>query len=198
MYKRMTPAAFREALARLGLTQYEAAVLLERQRRLIRDWASGRKPIPQSITYSLMCHFVWDSLPKINIPVGAGMFFPLVNSIIGARTLFAYFTMAKKYPSYAPKFCRQIGSSRSHAGGAGEGARTVGPGENYAWRYTRETLQTLWSNLSAEGPGAALLQPPMSQGCAARRAWDAAWRPIQTDTRDAEITGPSQRLGGGD
>jgi hypothetical protein len=71
----MTPAAFREALARLGLTQYEAAVLLEKQRRLIRDWASGRKPIPQSITYSLMWYFVWDSLPKINIPVGAGMFF---------------------------------------------------------------------------------------------------------------------------
>jgi hypothetical protein len=74
MYKRMTPAAFREALARLGLTQYEAAVLLEKQRRLIRDWASGRKPIPQSITNSLMWNLVLESQPII-IPVGAGMFF---------------------------------------------------------------------------------------------------------------------------
>jgi hypothetical protein len=37
-----------------------------------------------------------------------------------------------------------------------------------------------------------------AEGCAARRAWDAAWRPIQTDTRDAEITDRSLRLGGGD
>jgi hypothetical protein len=75
MYKRMTPAAFRAALARLGLSHYQAAALLEKKRRLIRDWASGRKPIPQSITYFSMWYFVWESLPKIVIPVGAGMYF---------------------------------------------------------------------------------------------------------------------------
>jgi hypothetical protein len=30
----------------------------------------------------------------------------------------------------------------------------------------RETLRALWSNLSAEGPGVALLQPAMSQSAA--------------------------------
>jgi hypothetical protein len=76
MYSGMTAAAFRAALARLGLSHYQAALLLEQKgTRLIRDWSSGRKLIPQSITYSLMWYFVWDSLPKIVIPVGAGMFF---------------------------------------------------------------------------------------------------------------------------
>jgi hypothetical protein len=138
MHKRMTPAAFRAALAHLGLKHSQAAVLLRRDIRLIRDWASGAKLIPPAITNSLMWNLVLDSQPII-IPVGAGMFFPLVNSIVGARTLFGYFTMAKKYPPYAPKLCRQICSGRSH----GKGARTVGPGENYAWSYTRETLRTL-------------------------------------------------------
>jgi hypothetical protein len=75
MYSGMTAAAFRAALARLGLSHSQAAVLLEQDIRLIRDWASGAKLIPQSITYSLILHFLWKSPLKIVIPVGAGMFF---------------------------------------------------------------------------------------------------------------------------
>jgi hypothetical protein len=96
--------------------------------------------------------------------------------------------MAKKYLSYARKFCRQIVSNRSHAGGADEGARTVGPGENYAWSYTRETLRPRsvrlemrlhhgWKVLDRceakiiRGKGAKELPIPMPRG-GIRDLWD--------------------------
>jgi hypothetical protein len=72
MYSCMTPAAFRAALAQLGLSPSQAAVLLEKNIRLIRDWASGRKLIPWSITEPLMWNLVLQ--PTI-IPIGAKMFF---------------------------------------------------------------------------------------------------------------------------
>jgi hypothetical protein len=49
MNKRMTPAAFRAVLARLGLTYHQAAASLGKNKRLIQHWASGHKPIPQLI-----------------------------------------------------------------------------------------------------------------------------------------------------
>ena len=76
MYKGMTAAAFRAALVRLDLTNHEAAVLLGKDERLIRRWASDKKEIPQSITDCLMWTFLcWESVSKIDIPVGAGMYF---------------------------------------------------------------------------------------------------------------------------
>jgi hypothetical protein len=62
---------------RLGLTDHEAAVLLGTDERLIRRWASDKKEIPQSITDCLMWTFLClESLSKIDIPLGAGMYFP--------------------------------------------------------------------------------------------------------------------------
>ena len=53
MYSGMTPAAFRAALLRLGLSHYEIATFLEVSNiRLVRDWASGRKRIPDWIAAS--------------------------------------------------------------------------------------------------------------------------------------------------
>ena len=79
MYKGMTAAAFRAVLGRLGLTYHDAAVLLGKDKRLIQRWASDasdRKEIPQSITDCLMWTFLcWESVSKIDIPVGAGMYF---------------------------------------------------------------------------------------------------------------------------
>jgi hypothetical protein len=49
MYPRMAAVAFAEALTRLRLSHYQASVLLGKETRLTRDWASGRKPIPHPI-----------------------------------------------------------------------------------------------------------------------------------------------------
>jgi hypothetical protein len=70
----MTAAAFRAALARLGLSHYQTAAFLGKNTRLIRDWASGRKLIPKPIAARLIWRVVLVRGPlfKMIIPAGAG------------------------------------------------------------------------------------------------------------------------------
>jgi hypothetical protein len=49
----MTAPAFSAALVRRGLSHSQAAVFLGKNIRLIRDWGSGRKPIPLAIAARL-------------------------------------------------------------------------------------------------------------------------------------------------
>jgi hypothetical protein len=84
IYPSMTAAAFDAALAGLGMSRYQAAVFLGRKTRLIRDWASGRKPIPQPIAARLTWRLVSVRGPvfKIDVRAGAGQcIFPLLYAL---------------------------------------------------------------------------------------------------------------------
>jgi hypothetical protein len=53
----MTAAAFRAALADMGLKHYQTAAFLGKNARLIRDWESGRSLIPHPIADRLIWRF---------------------------------------------------------------------------------------------------------------------------------------------
>jgi hypothetical protein len=68
----MTAATFRAALARLGLSHYQAAVLLGTQRQMIRKWASGRMLIPYPIAAQLIRRLASVPLFEMVVPAGCG------------------------------------------------------------------------------------------------------------------------------
>lgn len=49
----MSPAQYRDAIARLGLTQVAAGEFLIGNPRTSRRWASGESPVPQSVAMLL-------------------------------------------------------------------------------------------------------------------------------------------------
>ena len=49
----MTPTQYREAIARLGLTQVAAGEFLIGNPRTSRRWASGESPVPKSVAMLL-------------------------------------------------------------------------------------------------------------------------------------------------
>lgn len=61
----MTPQAYKEALATLGLSQAAAARLFWVNPRTGRRWASGEQPVPRAVEIAirLMIHYKVD--PKI-------------------------------------------------------------------------------------------------------------------------------------
>ncbi|EHM01226.1 hypothetical protein HMPREF9946_02187 [Acetobacteraceae bacterium AT-5844] len=51
----MSPKEFREALARLGMSQLQAAKVLETDPRTVRRWALGESTIPGPVRVALRC-----------------------------------------------------------------------------------------------------------------------------------------------
>ena len=49
----MTPAQYRDAIAKLGLTQVAAGEFLIGNPRTSRRWASGESPVPKSVAMLL-------------------------------------------------------------------------------------------------------------------------------------------------
>jgi len=83
MYSCMTAAAFRAALSCLELSHYQAAVFLGKNNtRLIRDWASDRKLIPQPIAARLMWRLVLVRGPlfEMDFPAGCGLTYFSINA----------------------------------------------------------------------------------------------------------------------
>jgi hypothetical protein len=84
MYSDMTAAAFRAALARLELSYSQAKTFLEVSNiRLVRDWASGRKRIPDWVAASFkvdgVAVFVRGSVSKmLTRDCSAAEFLPLM------------------------------------------------------------------------------------------------------------------------
>ncbi len=59
----MTPTQYREAIARLGLTQVAAGEFLIGNPRTSRRWASGDSPVPRSVALLLRLMIEHDIKP---------------------------------------------------------------------------------------------------------------------------------------
>ncbi len=59
----MTPIQYRDAIARLGLTQVAAGEFLIGNPRTSRRWASGESPVPRSVALLLRLMIEHDIKP---------------------------------------------------------------------------------------------------------------------------------------